>query len=162
MHFLVDGIYLKLRFFVQSLSILTANAEKKFSSSQESSRKDVERGYGVLVQENHLLKNNLRSWSIEKIKNIMRCAITIHNMVVKERLQSRTFYHYVSIQSAEVDQNEDNGEMNLFRVGLAEHNEDATTLLGAQLSQLHSSCYDENGHNSLKQDLIAHFGNVEE
>ena len=60
MYFLVNGIYIKLQFFVQSLSILTTTPEKKFSSSQESSRKDVERGHGVLVQENHLLKNNLR------------------------------------------------------------------------------------------------------
>ena len=47
--------------------------------------------------------------------------------------------------------------MNLFRAGLVEHNEDTTTLLGARLSQLYSSSYDENGYNLLKQDLIAHF-----
>ena len=52
--------------------------------------------------------------------------------------------------------------MNLFRAGLVEHNEDTTTLLGARLNQLHSSCYDENSHNLLKQDLITHFGNVQE
>ena len=52
--------------------------------------------------------------------------------------------------------------MNLFGAGLVEYNEDTATLLGARLSQLCSSYYNDNGHNLLKQDLIAHFGNAQE
>ena len=88
----------------------------------------------------------------------MKCAIIIHNIVVKERLQSRNFYHHVNIYSAEVDQIEDDGEMNLFRAELVDHNDETTTMLGARLSQLDSSSYDENDHNLLKQDVVAHFG----
>ena len=157
MYFLVDGIYIKLHFFVQSLSVPTTTSEKKFSSSKESSRKDVQQRHGILVQEDYLLKNNLRLWSIHIIKIIMKCTIIIHNMVVKERLQSKNCYHHVNIHSAEVDQIEDDREIELFGAELVDYNDDTTTMLGARLSQLYSSSYDENGYNLLKQDLIAHF-----
>ena len=47
-YLLVDGIYPQYSRFVKTISEPVTRNEKKFASWQESSRKDVERGFGVL------------------------------------------------------------------------------------------------------------------
>ena len=86
----------------------------------------------------------------------------MHNIIVKERLEKKNFYHYVNFENVEVEIIEDDSEMNLFGTGLVECNEEITTLVRARLSQLYSSTYNKNGHNLLKLDLLAHFENAVE
>ena len=52
----------------------------------------------------------------------------------------------------------DDNQLNLFGIGLIDQDMKATTLIRSRLGLSFSSACNENDHNLLKSDLIAHFG----
>jgi Plant transposon protein len=85
LYFLVDGIYPKWAIFINTYKHPVSEKERAFASKQESVRKDVERAFGVLVQQWGILANPLRNWEISDIQDILDCCIIMHNMVTEHR-----------------------------------------------------------------------------
>uniref|UniRef100_A0A0D3API2 Myb-like domain-containing protein n=1 Tax=Brassica oleracea var. oleracea TaxID=109376 RepID=A0A0D3API2_BRAOL len=63
-----------------------------FAKTQETVRKDVERAFGVLQARFAVVKNPSKLWDKDKIANIMRACIILHNMIVEEERSSFTQY----------------------------------------------------------------------
>ena len=85
LYFLVDGIYVRWSIFVKPRQAPADAKENLFNSTQEAARKCVERGFGQLVAQFEILKNPIRKWHMDDIKNILYCCIIVHNMVTAER-----------------------------------------------------------------------------
>ena len=83
---MVDGIYPELARFVKPLSEPLGRRETKYAAWQESSRKDVERGFGVLQRKFHILVHPFELWFRDDIANIVHCCVVLHNMMVEERV----------------------------------------------------------------------------
>ncbi|XP_018466280.2 uncharacterized protein LOC108837759 [Raphanus sativus] len=82
-YYLTDGIYPKWATFIQSIRLPQGEKNKLFAKKQESVRKDVERAFGVLQARFAVVKNPSKLWEKEKIKNIMKACIILHNMIVE-------------------------------------------------------------------------------
>ena len=61
--------------------------KKRFTKWQESSRKDVERGYGVLKKK-FLILNCICLHDLEDVIFVAETCIILHNMMVEERMKS--------------------------------------------------------------------------
>ena len=83
-YYLTDGIYPKWKTFIQSIRLPQGRKSSLFASYQETVRKDVERAFGVLQARFHIIKNPTLIWDKEKIWNIMRTCIILHNMIVED------------------------------------------------------------------------------
>jgi hypothetical protein len=57
--------------------------EKHCAMCQEGCHKDIERAFGVLVQQLQILQCPIRNWYWEDIVDILDCCIILHNMVVE-------------------------------------------------------------------------------
>ena len=85
MHFLVDGIYPDLAYFVKTLNNPIDEKERFFCKIQEGERKAVECAFGDPVKKWHILKNPLRNWHIADIDVLVKTCVTLHNMIIHER-----------------------------------------------------------------------------
>ena len=83
-YWLADGIYPNWPVFVKSIPDPQGSARQFFSKMQEACRKDIERAFGVLQQRFAIVKNPGRSWSKDRLNNIMTTCIILHNMVVED------------------------------------------------------------------------------
>uniref|UniRef100_A0A0D3BHD3 GRF-type domain-containing protein n=1 Tax=Brassica oleracea var. oleracea TaxID=109376 RepID=A0A0D3BHD3_BRAOL len=61
-----------------------------FFGAPEAVRKDVERAFGVLQARFSVVRNPSNIWDKEKIGNIMRACIILHNMIVEDERSSGT------------------------------------------------------------------------
>ena len=87
LYFLTDGIYPELSRFVKGYQEPADLDRKRYTKWQESSRKDVERSYGVLKKKFPILKG-IRLYDKEEIISMVETCIILHNMMVEERMQS--------------------------------------------------------------------------
>ncbi|XP_022030855.1 uncharacterized protein LOC110931785 [Helianthus annuus] len=83
-YYLCDGIYPKYSIFVRTFRDPYNEKRAHFKKVQESSRKDIERCFGVLQQRWHYLRNPCRAWSKEKMRDAMYTCIIIHNMILED------------------------------------------------------------------------------
>jgi hypothetical protein len=83
----VDGIYPKLSRFVKTLSQPVGIKQEQYSKWQEKTRKDVERGFGVLQSKFRILVQKIELWSIEEIVSVVDCCLLLHNWMVTERIK---------------------------------------------------------------------------
>ena len=58
--------------------------KKHFAKAQESSRKDVERTFGVLQARFAIVRGPARFWDEETLADIMKACIIMHNMVIED------------------------------------------------------------------------------
>uniref|UniRef100_A0A0D3BTF9 DDE Tnp4 domain-containing protein n=1 Tax=Brassica oleracea var. oleracea TaxID=109376 RepID=A0A0D3BTF9_BRAOL len=72
-----------------------------FAKTQEAVRKDVERAFGVLQARFAVVKNPSKLWDKNKISNIMRACIILHNMIVEDERESFTQYDNFEFQQGE-------------------------------------------------------------
>ena len=103
--FLVDGIYPELSRFSKTLSEPTNPEAANYALWQEASRKDVERGFGVLQRKFHILVKSCELWYVEDMESIMKCCVILHNMMVQHRVhrdeqESSDMYEYVEEDDA--------------------------------------------------------------
>jgi len=70
--------------FIQSIRLPQSRKATLFATHQEAARKDVERAFGVLQARFHIIKNPALVWDKEKIGNIMKACIILHNMIVED------------------------------------------------------------------------------
>ena len=83
-YYLTDGIYPNWSTFIQSIPLPQGPKAELFSLRQESTRKDVERAFGVLQSRFAIVKNPALLWDKEKIGKIMRTCVILHNMIVED------------------------------------------------------------------------------
>jgi len=69
--FLVDGIYPELARFVKTISEPMSPQSRTFAKWQESSRKSIERAFGVLQRKFQILVRKIEQWYVEDIKKII-------------------------------------------------------------------------------------------
>ena len=80
-YYLTDGIYPKWSTFFQSISHPQGPKAELFARLQEATRKDVEQAFGILQARFAIVKNPALSLDKERIGNIMRACIILHNMI---------------------------------------------------------------------------------
>lgn len=85
LYFLVDVIYPHWCIFVSTIAEGSSKKEKRFASTQEALRKDVERAFGVLISRWALLVKPFILWERHRATNVMKTSIILHNMVVEAR-----------------------------------------------------------------------------
>ncbi|XP_035547150.1 uncharacterized protein LOC108986382 [Juglans regia] len=83
-YYLADGIYLKWSTFVKTIPSPQENKKKKFATTQESARKDVERAFGVLQQRFAIVHRPSRLFKVNDLTNIMKACVILHNMIIKD------------------------------------------------------------------------------
>ncbi|XP_022545844.2 uncharacterized protein LOC106355163 [Brassica napus] len=82
-YYLTDGIYPRWSTFIQSISNPQSPEAQLFAKVQESTRKDVERAFGVLQARFAIVKNPAILWDKTQIGMVMRTCIILHNMIVE-------------------------------------------------------------------------------
>ncbi|XP_013617368.1 PREDICTED: putative nuclease HARBI1 [Brassica oleracea var. oleracea] len=143
-YYLTDGIYPKWPTFIQSISIPQGPKAELFAERQEAARKDVERAFGVLQARFAIVRNPALLWDKEKISNIIRACIILHNMIVEDERDGYTqfdtsiFVEGETNRSPEVDFS--------FSTNMP-------TNLGNMLA-IRSELRDQRIHERLKTDLI--------
>ncbi|XP_022019394.1 uncharacterized protein LOC110919436 [Helianthus annuus] len=83
-YYLTDGIYPEWSTLVKTFLYSHTDKLKFFAKCQESSRKDVERAFGVLQARWAIIRGPSRSWSLDNISDIMCACIILHNMIVED------------------------------------------------------------------------------
>jgi hypothetical protein len=178
LYFLVDGIYPAYSIFISTINYPQSDMEKYFSTCQEAVRKDIERAFGVLVQQFQILQRPIKSCNWQDIIDIMDTCIIMHNMIVESRrelfsvseyMQSgRVWYTATDTYRATNNDNNDNNNnqqpptVTLFRnkeenVGgniLVEA--DLATHIVIRVAHLNESIKNQQEHFSLKNDLMSH------
>ncbi|XP_024004058.1 uncharacterized protein LOC112081532 [Eutrema salsugineum] len=96
-----DGIYPKWATFIQSISGPQSEKDTLFATCQESTRKDVERAFGVLQARVAIVKNPALIWDKAKIGKIMRACIILHNMIVEDERPVNSQYNFSEFQQGE-------------------------------------------------------------
>ena len=85
---LVDGIYPSLARFVKPISVPVSKRETLFSAWQESSRKDIERFFGMFKLKFGFFNKPIPFAFLEDIIAAFYCCVILHNMAVTERVNA--------------------------------------------------------------------------
>ena len=92
---LCDGIYPDWSRFVKAIKEPTTENEKKFTSWQESARKDIERAFGVLKCQWQFLDRPIHLHDIQVIADRVTCCWILHNILVSDRVMGDCRARYV-------------------------------------------------------------------
>lgn len=167
-YWLVDGIYPELSCFVKTIAEPVGEKDQYFAARQESVRKDVERGFGVLQNRWRILKTPCEYWYRSEIIQIAYACVILHNMIVRDAQNASNFE--VDIDSFEfnnLDEMEP-GELN------PHDREDTSTYVSIERCSIHDSLSgtaarllqnmnvigQKEAHYLLKKDLIEHLWNT--
>ena len=149
-YYLADGIYPKWAIFIQSIRLPQGPKHCLFAKHQEFVRKDVERAFGVLQARFAVVRNPSNLWDKNKIGNIMRACIILHNMIVEDERDSYT-------NASEFQQGED-----VDPTFVVKRTTNLGTTVGRRAEVWNTQC-----HQQLKEDLIeniwpnfGHFPNI--
>jgi hypothetical protein len=145
---LVDGIYPEIARFVQAVSVPVTEEDRRFTIWQEKSRKDVERGFGLLKRKFKVLRDPLEMWFLEDVAKMVRALIVLHNMMVEERVSNNQLE---SIDDYDVDYSDDeeSGQENSTRV-------DRTSFQENTLHQYWKALYDRPANQRLRVAIKHH------
>lgn len=171
LYWLVDGIYPRLSRFLKSIVNPILLIDRGFASWQESKRKTIERGFGVLEKKFHITVNPIQLYFVEDIRTVVLGCIVLHNMMVKERVEndeqeSADLYQLVSqdvphynIHAAEAAIEQEDAEFAAAPMNFRQQKEDAD-ILGHQLRIVQfywDELSDTNAHirlqNAVKREL---------
>lgn len=83
-YWLADGIYPKYPSFVHSILNPRDRNKSYYVARQEGTRKDIERGFGVLQAKFHILTLPSRLWKKGEMETRIYCFLILHNMVVTD------------------------------------------------------------------------------
>ncbi|KAL0666183.1 hypothetical protein Bca4012_028887 [Brassica carinata] len=123
-----------------------------FAKHQESTRKDVERAFGVLQSRFAIVKNPGLLWDKEKLRKIMRTCVILHNMIVENERGGYTLSDTSQFESGESSRSSKVKR----RESLHSNN-----MLG-----MRNEVRNSGKHDSLKADLVENvwqkFGNIDE
>ena len=76
-----------------------------------------------------MTKNNLRGWHVKDVVSLIKCAIIIHNMNVKEHMSVYNFNFDVIFNEFEQPGVEDDGQLHSFGAVKVDFSYEATTFI---------------------------------
>jgi hypothetical protein len=82
-YYLADGIYPSWPAFVKTVCNPADEKCKRFAKEQEAARKGVERAFGVLQSRCAIVRYLVRTWSLERMWNVMTACVIMHNTIVE-------------------------------------------------------------------------------
>ncbi|XP_028092087.1 uncharacterized protein LOC114292344 [Camellia sinensis] len=138
-YYFVDGIYPQWATLVQTISSIQGAKKKHFAMMQESTRKDVERAFGVLQSRFEIIGGAVRFWDPKMLGNIMKSYIILHNMIVEDERDEHLDFDY--------DTSSTNSPVQLS----CNTNNDFQSFLSC-----HLGIRDKNAYHALRNDLIEH------
>src|ERR1041385_8819949 len=95
-YYLADGIYPQWSTLVKTISNPQGEKRARFAQAQESARKDVEGAFGVLQSRWATVRHPARTWSSNKMWEVMTACVIMHNMIIAdERLEDIGFQDLV-------------------------------------------------------------------
>ncbi|GKC08501.1 ALP1-like protein isoform X1 [Tanacetum coccineum] len=137
-YYLTDGIYPEWAMLVKSISQPGLNDVKRIrykqAHSHETTRKDVERAFGVLKKKWAIVRTHARSRSLKRITHLMYTCIILHNMIRKEKGKAISPDFYPEEQ----------------------HREDDPVISAQDRLRVIREIHDEETHLNLKADLVEH------
>jgi hypothetical protein len=136
-YYLADGIYPSWPTFMKIVRNPTDEKCKRFAKEQEAARKDVERVFGVLQSRWAIVCYPARSWSPERMWNVMTACVIMHNMIVENERDDNIYDQGWDFQ----------GELVEPAAGLASWE---------QFMHATESLHDLHIHDRLQTDLIEH------
>ena len=83
-YYLADGIYPSWSTFVKTIPSPQGRKNCLFATTQESTRKDVERAFGVLEARFAIIRGPARLWRTEALDYIMKACIIMHNLIIED------------------------------------------------------------------------------
>jgi hypothetical protein len=89
-YYLADGIYPDWPAFVKSVQHPMERKTAHFATLQESTRKDIERAFGVLQARWAVIRGPAYGWDRERLADIMTACIIMHNMIVEDEKSEAT------------------------------------------------------------------------
>lgn len=154
-YFHTDGIYPDLAIFAKTISN-PANAKESFyAMKQESTRKDIERCFGLLQAKWHILVKPSRKWSTKLMIKIMRCCVILHNMILED---DNAIEHCREMWRSDIDAVQRNG--NEFACEHFENPFKAITSDGNSIAAAFKALEDVDSNLKLQKDLVEHLWNV--
>ncbi|GLT72463.1 hypothetical protein SLA2020_443970 [Shorea laevis] len=141
-YYLADGIYPSWSTFVKTIHAPQGNKRKLFAKTQESTRKDVERAFGVLQARFAIVRGPARSYSHGMLKEIMMACIILHNMIVEDER-----HLYLRADDFVYDQMDESSHEPLSD----DHAQELTDFI-----ERHHRIRDRATHSQLQSDLIEH------
>ena len=153
-YYLVDGIYPPWATFIPAIRKPKNVKDQLFVNHQESTRKDVERAFGVLQSRFAIIRYPALIWDITTIAKIMRACIILHNMIVEDGRDNMSNYQY----SLEFEQVGESGASHVSSTYQPKRPDYMSAYIESQ-TRVHNRV----GHGQLKSDLVEHiwqkFGN---
>uniref|UniRef100_A0A0D3BQH3 No apical meristem-associated C-terminal domain-containing protein n=1 Tax=Brassica oleracea var. oleracea TaxID=109376 RepID=A0A0D3BQH3_BRAOL len=116
-YYLTDEIYPNWSTFIQSIPLPQGPKAELFAERQESTRKDVERAFGVLQSRFAIVKNSALLWDKEKIGRIMRSCVILHNMIVENERDGYTQIDTSEFESGESSKSSKVKRRTSFNIG---------------------------------------------
>ncbi|KAL0824513.1 hypothetical protein Bca101_048190 [Brassica carinata] len=138
-YYLTDGIYPNWATFIQSIPLPQGPKAVAFAKRQESTRKDVERAFGVLQLRFAIVKNPALKWDKEKIGKVMRACVILHNMIVEDERQG-----YILANTSEFESGESNRSSKVRR----------RESVNVDMLNIRNLVRDPQIHERLKADLV--------
>ena len=83
-YYLADGIYPLWFTFVKTISSPQGRKNSLFATTQESTRKNIERAFGVLQARFAIVRGPARLWRTKALDYIMKACIILHNMIIED------------------------------------------------------------------------------
>jgi hypothetical protein len=134
-YYLADGIYPSCATFVKEVRNHADEKCKRIAKEQEAARKDVERAFGVLQSRWAIVRYPARTWSPERMWNVITACVIMHNMIVENERDDNIY-----------DQGWD------FQGELAEPSAEVASW--EQFMHVTENLHDRHIHNRLQTDLI--------
>ncbi|XP_048605783.1 uncharacterized protein LOC125583199 [Brassica napus] len=148
-YYLTNEFYPNWATFIQSIPLPQGPKAELFAERQESTRKDVERAFGVLQSRFAIVKNPALLWDKEKIGKIMRTCIILHNMIVENERHG-----YAQIDTSEFESGESSRSSRVQR---------RESIHVGDMLGIRREVRDKEKHDRLKADLMENiwqkFGN---
>ena len=97
----VDGIYPRWSRFVRGIKKPVSDLQRKYTKWQESTRKDIERAFGVLKGTFQFVARPIQLHDLTDISNRMICCLILHNIIVCDRVMGEVAVRYDPSNSVE-------------------------------------------------------------
>ncbi|XP_042465938.1 uncharacterized protein LOC122048440 [Zingiber officinale] len=141
-YYLADGIYPAWSTFVKTIPTPQGRKRQLFALTQESTRKDVKRAFGVLQARFAIVRGPTRYFCQSVLKDIMMACIILHNMIVEDERDS-----YLRAHDFDYDQEDDTNLEPISRYPTSQF---------VDFLQCHHGIRNKETHSQLQVDLIEH------
>ncbi|XP_040994339.1 uncharacterized protein LOC121240881 [Juglans microcarpa x Juglans regia] len=145
-YYLVNVTYPSWATLVKKIPSPQGNKKKHFAACQESTRKDVERAFGVLQGRFAIVHRPARFFRPEVLKDIMYACISLHNMIVEEE-----WHLYFEAKQFIYKQTKETPNEPISRDNIPEF---------IEFIAQHHQIRDKDTHSQLQADLIDHLWNI--